>query len=128
MFKLSYNNVYNLLLIKFDETNISEDMIVSLAHEVHQAIDDFDKNKNMNRLFDVRKLQFIHINMNSLQKFSAITNHYNRNYESIKIAIVTSTDLMFGEFRAHEFYGELPGIERHIFHTIEEAKQWLNQS
>ncbi len=34
---------------------------------------------------------------------------------------------MFGEFRAHEVYGELPQIERHIFRTLEEAYAWLKQ-
>jgi len=127
MFNLSYDNTTNVLLIEFNEASLSEDKIELLAHETHQAIDDVDKNKSMNRLFDARKLEIVGFDMNSLQRFSAVTNKYNKNYKHIKIAIVVSTDLMFGEFRAHEVYGETPGIERHIFRTIEEANQWLIQ-
>jgi len=128
MFKLNHDSSSNILLIEINENILSKELLESLVHKVHKAIDSIDKNKNLNRLFDARELKVIDINMNTLKYFSEITKRYNKNYKNIKIAIVASTDLMFGEFRAHEVYGELPEIERRIFRSLEEAYTWLKQS
>ena len=127
MFKLEYDESANILLIAFNENSLSNASFRPLVHDVHQAINVFDKNRSMNRLFDLGKLTVPEIDMALLKDFSQITNIYNKEYQNIKIAIVTSTNLMFGEFRAYEVYAALPGIERRIFRSLEEARAWLIQ-
>jgi len=125
MFNLKYDEINNILTIVIDITISKDELIKSFVHEVHKEIDSFDKNKNMNKLFDARKFLVPDIDNNSIIKFTTITNEYNKSYTNTKIAVVASEDYMFGEMRVHEVYSDAAGLQRATFREIEEAKEWL---
>ena len=125
MFKLNYDEPNNVLTIYLDITISSKDLIESFVHKVHKAVDEFDTNKDMNKLFDARKLLVPDIDQNSVRHFTRVTNEYNKEYKNIKIAVVATTDLMFGNLRVHEVYSDEAGLERATFREIEKAKEWL---
>ena len=125
MFKLVFDEKTNILLIEINAELSSEEFLKYELHNIHKGIDEIDIKRNMNRLFDCKKLIIHDSDINMSETFGEITNQYNKKYTNIKIAIVALSDVTFGNFRAHEVYGELPNIERQVFRSVKKAKEWL---
>ena len=113
-----------LLLIRITGHPPSEVFLNSYVPEVHKQINEFDSFRSLNRLFDLRGL---HLNLTTMEieRFAAIVKEFNEGYENIRIAIICDIDVVFGQIRMFEVFGQLSGIERYVSRNPEGALKWL---
>ena len=113
-----------LLLIKLSGRPSSDEFLNSYVPEVHKQINEIDSFRSLNRLFDLRGL---HLNLTTeeIERFAAITKRLNEGYENIRIALICDRDIVFGQIRMFEIFGEISGVERNVFKNPEDALKWL---
>lgn len=93
-----------------------------------KAVSDKSYDKNMNIMWDLRKLKFSSLfkNTNELRKIFNFVKENESNYgKGFKMAIVTSSDLVFGIARMYEMISEGLPFERMVFRDYEDALSWL---
>ena len=125
MYQLSYDEKLNILTIRLQgELEEDKDLRLLMA-EVHASVDEIDKTRSMNRLFDLREFSISGFNAEMVQAAASILRSYNIDYNPIRIADLVSSDLMFGEHRALAVFSELPHIDRGVFRSLKAAQDWL---
>lgn len=125
MFSTHYEIETNILTIRVEGILESGQEVFLLLKGIHIYIDNFDTKKNMNRLFDLRKLIVAELNSDILQTSAYLLKNFNREYAPIRIADVVASDVMFGEHRALAAFTELPHIDRGVFRSMNAARDWI---
>jgi hypothetical protein len=60
-----------------------------------------------------------------IERFAAIVKGFNEGYKNIRIAIICDIDVVFGQIRMFEVFGQSGGIERYVARNPEDALKWL---
>ena len=115
---------FALLLIKVSGCPSSGEFLNSYVPEVHKQINEIDSYRSLNRLFDLRGL---HLNLTAeeIERFAALTKRLNEGYKNIRIALICDRDIVFGQIRMFEIFGEISRVKRNVFKAPADALKWL---
>ena len=69
----------------------------------------------------------MHINLSKeeINHFAEITKKLKEEYKNVRIALIADRDVVYGQFRMFEVFGELSGVERYVYRDPGDALKWL---